>query len=634
MPVGKQSLTGNYSWDDARHYYFLALTNDEGKREHNFGETFRALGQLMHMVEDMSSPAHTRNDGHLFGDGYETWAGRFVKAGDVPHYSPIHFEPNDSYSLTVRALFTTDQYSGSNPEVTWQNTIGLSEYVNANFFSDGTIGSAPDHPHPVKDWTKRVYVEFSGHEMVCDRDYYYKECSGIDTCTNMKAGAGNYLLAAVDYYDWWRIQNPHPIVSPPITPTLDENVYSDYAQLLMPRAIGYSADLLRYFFRGKMKVKILPVFNADRMLHQVYVAVRNVTTTKETMDGTDRSYFVLSYRYTPPGAPSDGSGDTWVTVPVRIRLPKPLPFGLDDAGNDLEGDDYEALLVFDNLDQLPDPVPEEHYDRLTFMLTYVGDLGEEKIVLDASGDFISPGAVIGKHVPASKPIFSEEWSTSPDGDNRWYHSRSDGSSLFCDNWTAGGADNDGMAETLVQDGRLVKNNIRYQSGCGHGHCNTSMIGWNSLSGDTYNPANDEGNAIFPIPVTENTYIEFKIDEMSINPVPAEDGVSHAYHILEFNFTDADNQRYTLQLSLGGQAMNYGNPALQAGYFTFEPGVNVVDNIHRMFKVSDIPIPYGLRLNSLFITQQIVGDLACDSTYQQRTVMDFIRVVEMSSSEPQ
>lgn len=32
---------------------------------------------------------------------------------------------------------------------------------------------------------------------------------------------------------------------------LDSRVYEDYAALLLPRAIGYSAGLLDYFFRGR-----------------------------------------------------------------------------------------------------------------------------------------------------------------------------------------------------------------------------------------------------------------------------------------------------------------------------------------------------------------------------------------------
>lgn len=64
---------GNYSWKAVRDYYYLGLTSyTKTDREKNLAETFRGLGQLMHLVEDMSVPAHTRNDGHLLYN-YENW---------------------------------------------------------------------------------------------------------------------------------------------------------------------------------------------------------------------------------------------------------------------------------------------------------------------------------------------------------------------------------------------------------------------------------------------------------------------------------------------------------------------------------------------------------------------------------
>ena len=34
--------------------------------------------------------------------------------------------------------------------------------------------------------------------------------------------------------------------------SLDPGVFADYAALLLPRAVGYSAALLDYFFRGRL----------------------------------------------------------------------------------------------------------------------------------------------------------------------------------------------------------------------------------------------------------------------------------------------------------------------------------------------------------------------------------------------
>src|SRR3990170_360592 len=75
LPQNTQSPGGYYSWADVRSYYFQALTStDKDARSNNFAQTFRGIGQLMHLVQDMSVPEHTRNDGHYIPfTGYEYW---------------------------------------------------------------------------------------------------------------------------------------------------------------------------------------------------------------------------------------------------------------------------------------------------------------------------------------------------------------------------------------------------------------------------------------------------------------------------------------------------------------------------------------------------------------------------------
>jgi hypothetical protein len=77
-----QSPYGFYSWNDVRGYFYDALTApDQITKERKLAETFRGLGQLMHLVQDMSVPEHTRDDGHYIGSTglathYEQWVAR------------------------------------------------------------------------------------------------------------------------------------------------------------------------------------------------------------------------------------------------------------------------------------------------------------------------------------------------------------------------------------------------------------------------------------------------------------------------------------------------------------------------------------------------------------------------------
>jgi len=135
MDAGSQSvLFENYSWYDARSYYYTALTAlDKLTRETHYAKTFRALGQVMHLVQDMSVPEHARKDIHL-GSDYELWA-KSKKATSISNYPSIPFIPTALYPLSIWNLFDTEQYNGTNPGIPVHGDMGLSEYSNANFLS-------------------------------------------------------------------------------------------------------------------------------------------------------------------------------------------------------------------------------------------------------------------------------------------------------------------------------------------------------------------------------------------------------------------------------------------------------------------------------------------------------------------
>jgi hypothetical protein len=76
-----------WAWQKARQYYLEALTtSNRDLREQRFANTFRSLGQVIHLIADSSVPAHTRNDIHVFpfsipgigvtvgGPTFESWA--------------------------------------------------------------------------------------------------------------------------------------------------------------------------------------------------------------------------------------------------------------------------------------------------------------------------------------------------------------------------------------------------------------------------------------------------------------------------------------------------------------------------------------------------------------------------------
>jgi len=268
----------------------------------------------MHLVEDLSVPEHTRDDGHYLYN-YEDWVGE--NPNIILSTTPIFFDssaignPNPLASVPVANLFDTNQYDGTNPDITTSATIGLAEYTNANFLSGDTI-NASDFSYPrIDENTPTVERDFTNTlwNTTYPRQYYLKDC-----CGETNNGQG-YLLAAIDYLDYYRQQYPSLSFALPRIPVLDDNVYEDYAALLIPRAVGYSAGLLNYFFRGELQI-----------IQAGPDTFRIENLTDEDMEGNLDSYQLYyddinNNRYEIPLEFHDESGNQYTNPDTILAIP-------------------------------------------------------------------------------------------------------------------------------------------------------------------------------------------------------------------------------------------------------------------------------------------------------------------------
>lgn len=254
-PIGTQDPGGYYSWLDTRDYFYEALTStSKTDRDQYYAKTFRGLGQLMHLVTDMSVPEHARDDGHYLGalpflgsllGHYEQYVLRHDEI--ISQYPAIYFdvsaigETNPLAPVPIANLFDRNRYHiGIDPSVTLSSTIGLSEYTSANFLSPGTMFTS-DFPYPrVEDCV--LYTD-----EVNNRRYLK-----IDpNATNVEKV--NHLAVVSRLYFWRKTYFPQYDSKLPLG--LDPVCYQEYASYLIPRAVGYSAGLLDYFFRGKLEAE-------------------------------------------------------------------------------------------------------------------------------------------------------------------------------------------------------------------------------------------------------------------------------------------------------------------------------------------------------------------------------------------
>jgi hypothetical protein len=587
-----QDVGGKWSWHDARNYFHEGLIAiDRTVKDSFFAVTFRALGQLMHLIQDASVPSHARNDIHAIyhyeswvEDVRNNWSGRYNNWISTPKTydrSILDLPPNPLAPSPIAKIVDTDKYTRDNQDIesTKSSAIGLAEYSNGNFFSEDTCFAGW---YPFPNW---ACVETVPYQIVGPRDplrtvsrQYYKKNPTV-ACGETNGGLG-YRLATVGFLKDYVLKYFPRWVTFLLAfekPALDANVYGDYASLLMPRAVGYSAGLLDYFFRGQLQVTAVPMFYKNTIIY-LRTKIKNLTPNETMKDGT----FTLTYSYRPTGGNPDGSEDIWGQA-----------FVVSSGTLEYGGDDQHPVedTVVDFL--LPTPIPKENYDSAKFTLAFWGTLGNEV------------GAVIGKALTLGETKFKEEWDNGLTGNNNWGHVEFN---VF--GWNP----NNGTTSNTIVEDTLIKENNRYM-GSMSARVNESFVDYD------YN--NGQFRDGLPILITPDTYLQFKIDAMSINQIPpAPPGGTNHWQALILHF----NNGLSLQYYQEGQGVYTGS---NTGYFTFQLGLIIVDNIYDMFKVADITIPGGpLNLEGISFIQQLFPlDEPSTVYHRQYMEIDSIRIIE-------
>jgi len=253
--------TNTWSWQNARYFEWFGLTEtNQSDRQSNLDNMFRAVGQVMHLLEDTSQPQHVRNEQHL--DKFPQWRSPIEDYG-LLNISQLNF--GDGSMLNWQAagftnledFWDTHKYNGDSSKLTaaesgGANTLGLAEWDNGNFLGD-----------------RHQYAEY--YTTNTDIRYYsYPRRSGtitpsIDSITikNGKVISRYYLKkdkdgVSVTHHSaltLWGMEHP-TILKAKSTTIRDDNVLKDYHDQIIPKAVKYSAGLLDYFFRGTLGVSV------------------------------------------------------------------------------------------------------------------------------------------------------------------------------------------------------------------------------------------------------------------------------------------------------------------------------------------------------------------------------------------
>src|SRR6266481_912753 len=227
-----QGLVGTWSWPLARQRFFDFLTlPSPAARAQALADTARALGQVMHVVQDAASPAHAREDPHLVHEGYEARIEALLGLpSNLPAASIFTTTGDPRAPVPVARLIDSDAYRGTVQTYATGAQAGLAEYTSGGYVSDDTIFRGFTLP-------RRESLGPAVFDPPADtpgaRRYFPKATDG-DTVSHFVAEGALYerLLFRGQLVGGFM---------------LDDKVYEDYAARLIPRAVGYSAGLLNYF---------------------------------------------------------------------------------------------------------------------------------------------------------------------------------------------------------------------------------------------------------------------------------------------------------------------------------------------------------------------------------------------------
>lgn len=369
---------GDWSWQTIRTHYFRSLTTTSKAGIEMFtAMTYLGLGYQMHLVQDMSQPDHVRNDAHPIDGsdslwGFETWSRK--KRSLIQQYAATASRATlptvnltqplyDGYAPVGRLLDTRRYAANRTPSAAMNQ--GLAEYTNANFFSDDTVFAAryaldDKHyfPYPRKEGTNiRKYFDGTlAPETVPSEDG--KFVSGLWISKIAEGETIPHLVRVGTLADFaYAVFGEGTLFYDRLY--RDEITYNDYARILVPRAVGYSAALLDYFFRGKLVLAVAAP--QDITFRSVKVTATN-NTPNEAMGLGDVSLVV---RYKALAETGSGPVKT-VNDPSDDYSYKVATLSNVNMANSQE-------LIFDfSSDALP-----AYFDDISLRLVFKGKLGAE-----------------------------------------------------------------------------------------------------------------------------------------------------------------------------------------------------------------------------------------------------------------
>lgn len=315
------SFYGNeFSLHAAKLDYATAIHGpNPGTRDVFLKQMFIKLGHVMHLVQDMAQPEHTRNDQHLnmfgLGEGNSLWEYWSLENLAGPNPSPVAL---DGYETVTLGSYYEYFQTGSRK--------GMANYSNLNFVTQDTNYHDED-----RNWRCPLPWLLAPPE----KCLYYTEPRLADAARRVETVAerirdanGIYQTIDVEEEIFTSFPRDNYRGSSDTDPfhtfyssvdlelretgctdlySLSEASFLSRAALLMPRATAYSAGIVEHIFRGSISAQWEKVPNVQGVYNL------SITNTSTQTIGADARITVL-YLADPAYFSRTNSNDTMMLV--------------------------------------------------------------------------------------------------------------------------------------------------------------------------------------------------------------------------------------------------------------------------------------------------------------------------------
>jgi len=319
------SAHGDFSWFASVDYF---MANNQEK-------AWYGLGHILHLIEDMTVPAHSRNDHHLLGEPYEDWA-RNLKPED---YSLADKLKSNGYSPSY--LFSIGQAFDE-----------LAKYSNKYFFSkDSVPGTTLSKDYTNPKIIKEIQEDYN---KIGQRIYGYTEDE------NGKL----FRVVVINYPIEWnnkifKLDNNNPKYEI----NNDSKLSNDYWLHLAPKAVVYGAGVIKLFVDELKWREELAKYDTKKELSflqrgQVFVNnLLGINQNNQQEEQNNQQEYIFQETPQPKPMRFPVSGDIVkepVSVPIEninepsIEVPIPIPqdgTATDKKKTDKKKDDGSIIVT-------------------------------------------------------------------------------------------------------------------------------------------------------------------------------------------------------------------------------------------------------------------------------------------------